>query len=58
MTFIEEEEKEQMLMSTPAEEEHTVKMLTPWEKELEDVGGLVEQSKTRRWTSSRQSCIS
>jgi hypothetical protein len=31
-----EEEKEQILMSSPTEEEeHAVKMLTPWEKELE-----------------------
>jgi hypothetical protein len=30
-----EEEKEQILMSTPTEEEHADKMLTPWEEELE-----------------------
>jgi len=35
VTFI-EEEKENMLMSTIVEEEeHTVEILTPWEKELE-----------------------
>jgi hypothetical protein len=35
VTVIEEEEMEQMLISSPAEEEHADKMLTPWEKELE-----------------------
>jgi hypothetical protein len=30
LTIIEEEEMEQMLISSPAEEEHAVKMLTPW----------------------------
>jgi hypothetical protein len=35
VTVIEEEEMEQMLISTPTEEEHAVNMLTPWEKELE-----------------------
>jgi hypothetical protein len=35
VTVIEEEEMEQMLISAPTEEEHAVKMLTPWEKELE-----------------------
>jgi hypothetical protein len=29
------EEMEQMMISTPTEEEHADKMLTPWEKELE-----------------------
>jgi hypothetical protein len=29
------EEMEQMLISSPTEEEHAVKMFTPWEKELE-----------------------
>jgi hypothetical protein len=34
--FIEEEEKEHILISAPVEEEeHALKMLTPWEKELE-----------------------
>jgi len=32
---IEEEEKEQMLMSSLLEEENAIKMITPWEKELE-----------------------
>jgi hypothetical protein len=35
VTVIEEEEMEQTSESSPTEEEHADKMLTPWEKELE-----------------------
>jgi hypothetical protein len=35
VTVIEEEEMEQMLMSSPVEENHVDYMLTPWEKKLE-----------------------
>jgi hypothetical protein len=35
VTIIDEEEKEKMLMFSPAEEENVIKMFTPWEKELE-----------------------
>ena len=35
MTVREKEEPEQTSKSTPAEEEHTNKMLTPWEMELD-----------------------
>jgi hypothetical protein len=60
VTVIEEEEKEKTLKSSPTEkEEHSqLRFLTPMGEGVGDVGGLVEQSRTRKgWLERRQSCI-
>jgi hypothetical protein len=47
---VKEEEKEQILMSTPTEkEENSDEIAHSLGARDEDVGGLVEQSRTRRW---------